>query len=161
MSVAYIALGSNVGDRLAYLRSGKDKLARIGDLIAISPVYDTEPVGMAEGDCFLNAAISICTELKPEELLSKYLDIERTNGRLRSYRNAPRTLDIDLLLYDDLIVNTPRLKLPHPRMHERAFVLAPLADIAPAMLHPTLRKPMQELLDCCPPQEVTRTNYSL
>lgn len=163
MNGVYIALGSNIGDRFDHLLQGKNALAEEMDVMMISPVYDTEPVGTAEPDRYLNAVLSARTNLSPEELLSLCLTIERENGRQRSVRNAPRTLDLDLLFYDDLCLETPDLTLPHPRMHERAFVLAPFADIAPDAVHPKLGLSVQKLFDRCEQKErlVRRTEYSL
>lgn len=161
MSVAYLALGSNVGDRLQHLRSGKDSLVRLGNIVAVSPVYDTEPVGTSDGDRFLNAVVAVRTQLSPEELLSKCLEIEQENGRTRTVQNAPRTLDIDILLYDDLQIENSDLTLPHPRMHERAFVLTPLADIASDVVHPRLDVTIRALLAECPSQDIVRTNDRL
>lgn len=149
MNTVYIALGSNVGDRLDNLRKGKDALARHIEIIATSLVYDTEPIDADGQTRFLNAVVSARTNILPEEVLSLCLVMERKNGRVRSEKNAPRTLDLDLILYDDLILDTSGLTLPHPRMHQRAFVLAPLADIAPDLIHPTLRVSIKELLERC------------
>jgi 2-amino-4-hydroxy-6-hydroxymethyldihydropteridine diphosphokinase len=163
MSTIYIALGSNIGDRLAFLRKGKDALGQYMNIIATSAVYDTEPIGTAAQDRFLNAALAAETELSPQKVLSICLAIEKENGRAREAKNAPRTLDLDLLLYDDLRIDSPELMLPHPRMHERAFVLAPLCDIDPELLHPVLRVPVRELLAKCAREEnlIQRTEYSI
>jgi 2-amino-4-hydroxy-6-hydroxymethyldihydropteridine diphosphokinase len=163
MSTAYIALGSNVGDRLDFLRKAKEALSRRVNILATSPVYETEPIGTVEKYKFLNAVLGVRTELSPQALLSLCLAVERENGRLRERKNAPRTLDLDLLLYDDLCIDMPDLTLPHPRMHERAFVLAPLADIAPEAPHPVLGISLRQLLAGCEGREnlVRRTDQIL
>ena len=136
-----IALGSNVGDRLAYLRAGRSKLAFFADLTMISPVYHTEPVDCS-GSWYLNAVVELETDIDPENLLQKLQQIEQEEGRPASHgRNEPRTLDLDLLYADDLTLNTPTLTLPHPRMTQRRFVLQPLADIRPEFAELLARLP--------------------
>lgn len=133
-SIAYIGLGANLGDRAAFLRRAFEALAVLPQttLLAASPLYESAPLGAGGGD-YLNAVAQLRTSLDPEALLDALLAIESQHGRERSYPNAPRTLDLDLLLHGDVELATPRLVLPHPRLHERAFVLAPLADIAPTL----------------------------
>ena len=133
---AYVALGSNLGDRVAHLQSGVDGLARSAAVrvIAISRVYETDPVGGPEQDAYLNAVVAIDTTLAPELLLALAQEVERAAHRVRSERWGPRTLDVDLLLYDDEQIDTPDLTIPHPRMYERGFVLAPLRDVAPTLV---------------------------
>jgi 2-amino-4-hydroxy-6-hydroxymethyldihydropteridine diphosphokinase len=135
---AYLALGSNLGDRLAHLQSAVDGLGRSAAVrvIAISRVYETEPVGGPEQDAYLNAVVAIDTALAPLELLAFGQDLERAALRVREERWGPRTLDVDLLLYGDEHVDTAELMIPHPRMWERGFVLAPLRDLAPALVPP-------------------------
>ncbi|MBJ7282374.1 MAG: 2-amino-4-hydroxy-6-hydroxymethyldihydropteridine diphosphokinase [Acidimicrobiia bacterium] len=135
MTRAYLALGSNLGDRLAHLQMALDALAddvRV-DLIAISSVYETDPVGGPVQDDFLNAVLSIETEASPHEILAIAQSLEVQARRERKEHWGPRTLDVDLLLYGDELVSTPDLEVPHPRMWERAFVLAPLSEIAPEL----------------------------
>jgi len=157
MSIAYIALGSNLGDRHATLSAAVRRLrAEPGlRLVASSEVYETAPLGCApdSGD-YLNSVVAVETDRSPEGLLKLLLQIERTYGRVRSEINAPRTLDLDLLLYGDREISTPNLVVPHPRMHERAFVLVPLAEIAPKAIHPTLGKSISELLAAVPRDDV-------
>jgi 2-amino-4-hydroxy-6-hydroxymethyldihydropteridine diphosphokinase len=134
---AFVALGANLGDAQAALRAALDGLARLPGtaLIAVSSFYRTAPVD-SDGPDYLNAVARLRTACAPLELLDRLQALENAAGRSRPYRNAPRTLDLDLLRYDDLRLDDPRLRLPHPRMHERAFVLVPLAEIAPGLVPP-------------------------
>ena len=139
MSRAYIALGSNLGDRAAHLQFAVDELAAVDgvEVLAISPVYETAPIGGPPQDAFLNAVAALETGLDPYELLALAQGIEQNAQRVRVERWGPRTLDVDLLLYDDLRLDDPDLVIPHPRMWERGFVLAPLRDIAPELVDAT------------------------
>lgn len=138
MSLAYIALGANLGDPAATVNAAFAALDQLPQsrLLATSALYRTAPVGIADQPEFVNAAALIDTTLAPEALLDALLAIEQAFGRVRAERNGPRTLDLDILLYDDLTLATPRLTLPHPRLHLRAFVLQPLADLAPDLAIP-------------------------
>ncbi|NCS66228.1 MAG: 2-amino-4-hydroxy-6-hydroxymethyldihydropteridine diphosphokinase [Hydrogenophilales bacterium CG03_land_8_20_14_0_80_62_28] len=131
--VAYVALGANLGDPAAQIEKAMAELARLAAtrLLARSGLYASKPAGYADQPDYVNAVAKLATTLTPSDLLARLLDIERRHGRERAFRNAPRTLDLDILLYDDLGVDEPGLRIPHPRMHERAFVLLPLAEIAP------------------------------
>ncbi|CAM3458541.1 2-amino-4-hydroxy-6-hydroxymethyldihydropteridinepyrophosphokinase [Bordetella sputigena] len=133
--IAYIGLGANLGDSAATLHAALRELSATSGIqeCLASPFYRSAPVD-ATGPDFVNAVARLRTSLAPLDLLEALQAIERKHGRERPYRNAPRTLDLDLLLYDDLRLDTPRLTLPHPRMHERAFVLLPLRDLAPGMM---------------------------
>jgi 2-amino-4-hydroxy-6-hydroxymethyldihydropteridine diphosphokinase len=156
MARAFIALGSNLGDRLANLRAAVADLGALGQVALRSPVVETASVGWRDpaggpGPDYLNAAVALDTALDPEPLLDALLEVERRHGRVRTVPSAPRSLDLDLLLHDDRVLAGPRLVLPHPRLHERAFVLAPLAAIAPDLVHPLLHRSMRALLAALPP----------
>lgn len=150
--IAAIALGSNLdspaGDRAANIRLALEHLRGLGACIATSSLYDTAPVGYLDQPRFLNAAVLLETELEPLALLEELLGIERQMGRDRSLTVAkgPRVIDLDLILFSDMVMTTPTLTLPHSAMRERRFVLEPLAEIAPAMVDPVTGKTMVELL---------------
>ncbi len=149
MPVAYIGLGSNLGDRRATLDAAVRRLRAEPGLrvLAVSGYYETAPVDCPpESGDYLNAAVAIETDRDPHDLLKLLQHIERQYGRVRTGVNSPRTLDLDLLLYGNRVINTPDLVVPHPRMHERAFVLVPLADVEEDAVHPVLGKSIQELV---------------
>ena len=145
-TVAYVALGSNLGDRQATLRRAVERLGELGQIEAASSVWDTEPVGYVDQPRYLDAVVRLRTTLSPEEMLARLLAIEHDLGRVRSFPNAPRTLDLDLLLHGDAVRSTTFLTLPHPRMHLRAFVLEPLAEIAPDLVVPVVGERVGALL---------------
>jgi 2-amino-4-hydroxy-6-hydroxymethyldihydropteridine diphosphokinase len=146
----FIGLGSNVGDRERALSQARARLREAGFAETTkSALYLTEPVGGPPQDWFLNQVIGGATALAPEDLMRACLDAERALGRERTVRNGPRTLDVDLLLYGDVVREGAALVLPHPRLHERRFVLVPLVEIAPHARHPVLGATARELLDRC------------
>jgi 2-amino-4-hydroxy-6-hydroxymethyldihydropteridine diphosphokinase len=156
ISTAYIGLGSNLaspaGTPAETIEAAIRALGEISEVTARSSLYETAPVGITEQPSFINAVVALRAADSPEVLLKKLLAIERRFGRDRqnSPPKGPRTLDLDLLLMDDLIVNTPSLTLPHPALAERRFVLAPLAETAPNLRHPVLHASMGELLSALP-----------
>ena len=148
MKSAYLGLGSNLGNRMAFLRSGRDALANRSAIVVIqvASVYETKAVGgPPENPFFLNTALQIETSLTPQQLLATCLAIEDEFGRSRPVRWAPRTLDIDILFYADQVICEENLSIPHPRLQERPFVLAPLQEIAPDLRHPLLDQTINEL----------------
>ena len=154
---AYVAIGANLGDRLTTLRAAVDALAKAENLSvhAISPLYETAPVGGPEDQpSYLNAVIQAETELSAHDLLDFLLSVERENNRTRDVRWGPRTLDLDILFYGDLVTADSRLEVPHPRLHQRRFVLQPLADLAPELTHPVLGKTVAELLAGLPDDDI-------
>lgn len=154
MVTAYLGLGSNLGNRLAFLRGGRDSLVNRFDIILRRPsaVYETAAVGgPPDNPPFLNAVLEIGTSLSARELLAACLAVEEEFGRSRPAEWAPRTLDIDLLLYGEAVIEEPGLQLPHPRLHQRGFVLIPLCELAPDLLHPLLHKSIRALADELPP----------
>ena len=139
-SECYVGLGSNLGDRAANLAEARRRLNEAGRIVAASSIYETDPWGVDPGQpVYLNQVVSLATPLPPVGLLKLLLSIEREMGRVRTAPGAPRVIDLDLLLYGDQVIDEPGLTLPHPRMCERAFVLVPLAEIAPNAVHPVNR----------------------
>lgn len=146
--VAYLGLGSNLGRREAHLGHALRRLGEeAGRLTGVSGVHETDPVGFEDQPAFLNLAARLETSLEPEALLALARSIEAERGRARSFRNAPRTLDVDILLYGDRRIHRPGLTVPHPRMTERAFVLVPLLELAPALVEPGTGTPYRAYLE--------------
>jgi 2-amino-4-hydroxy-6-hydroxymethyldihydropteridine diphosphokinase len=162
VSAVVIALGSNLGDRLSIVQSGVDAIAGLPgtEVMGISPVYETAPVGGPEQPDYLNAVLSARTALPPRELLDRLHDIEAAAGRVREVRWGARTLDLDIIAYGSLTSDDPVLTLPHPRAAERAFVLAPWLDLDPSAALPGLG-PVADLLGALPSGDVRRTDLEL
>ncbi len=147
--IVYLALGSNLGDRLANLKEAIAALTPQMDVKAKSQVYETPPWGYEDQPKFLNQVVRAKTYLEPEQLLKHLKRLEVALGRKESFRNGPRLIDIDILFYDDLVLNTSALVIPHPRLQERAFVLLPLMDIDPELVHPVSKKSVREMAALC------------
>jgi 2-amino-4-hydroxy-6-hydroxymethyldihydropteridine diphosphokinase len=152
----YLSLGSNVGDRASNLNTAIDRLRALSEVVAISSFYETEPVEFAAQPWFLNCAVALDTDKTPEQLLAGILVIEQQLGRRRAQKKGPRMIDIDILLFGNSIVKGPGLTIPHPAIHERRFVLEPLAAIAPDVRHPVFKRTIQELRDALPPGQAVK-----
>jgi 2-amino-4-hydroxy-6-hydroxymethyldihydropteridine diphosphokinase len=144
-----IAAGSNLGDRRSHLAYAVDRLSAVLADLTVSPWYETTPVGVGPQPPFLNGAIAAVTRLPARALLETMLTVERERGRARPYTGAPRTLDLDLILYGDLVTDEPGLRVPHPRFRERLFVLEPLAVVAGDWIDPETHQTVDQLLDAC------------
>jgi len=149
---AFLGIGSNLGDRAANCREALARLEKVEhtSVMCVSGFYETEPVGFKEQERFINAAVELATDLDPLALLDRLLEVEQTMGRVRTVKWGPRLIDLDLLLYDDLTMKHPRLTLPHEFLHERVFVLLPLAEIAPDLVHPVRGMSIRALLESLP-----------
>jgi len=145
-----------MGERAGNLNRAISLLGGLGTVGAVSAFYETEPVGVAAQPWFLNCAVVLDTEKMPKQLLSAILDLEQQMGRRRTQKNGPRIIDIDILLFGNSIIDTRGLVVPHPALHQRRFVLEPLAEIAPEVRHPVFKRTMRELRDALPPGQVVR-----
>ena len=153
MKTIYLGLGSNIGDRASNLRAATGELAAGGvRILRASPIYETEPVDYTQQRWFLNQVVEAETELFPVQLLSRIGKIESGLGRVRTVAKGPRTIDIDILFYGQAKIHSATLEIPHPRMAQRRFVLAPLADLAPSLRHPVTHLTIREMLDRAPAQ---------
>ncbi len=147
----YLLLGANLGDRTHTLAQAREQLVqRVGAALRASPIYETAAWGLTDQPAYLNQVLLLETPLLPEVVLVETQAIEQILGRVRAERWGARVIDIDLLFYNDLILNTPELTLPHPYLHLRRFTLQPLADIAPYLMHPVLKQTIRQLLYACP-----------
>jgi 2-amino-4-hydroxy-6-hydroxymethyldihydropteridine diphosphokinase len=147
--IAYIGIGSNMGDKVHRCEEAISEILRVDrhKLLAKSSFFKTQPMGYTSQDWFVNGVIKIETELGAVDLLRSLKAIEGQLGRVETFRWGPRTIDLDILLFDETRIETPDLQIPHPRLQERQFVLVPLAEIDPTLLHPVLKKTVQELLE--------------
>lgn len=151
-NIAYIGIGSNLGSPLENCRKAMTRLEEHPEIkvIARSSFYETEPVGRTDQDWFLNTAVEIATDLEPDSLLKSLLGIEKAMGRIRKEKWGPRIIDLDLLLYENQVIKTLSLEVPHPEMTKRRFVLAPLSELVPGYVHPLEKKTIQHLLSQLP-----------
>jgi 2-amino-4-hydroxy-6-hydroxymethyldihydropteridine diphosphokinase len=152
----YLSLGANLGDRAASIARAIDRLLELGEVTAVSSLYETEPVEFTHQPWFLNCAVAMETEKLPRQFLRAVRRIEHQLGRRRTVAKGPRVIDIDVLLFGSSVIDTPELTVPHPAMHERRFVLEPLAEIAPDARHPVFKKTVRELRDALAPGGTVR-----
>lgn len=156
METVYIGLGTNVGDKLENLRAAIELIRGVMNVTCLSSIYQTAPWGYLDQEDFFNMAIEVHTELPPEALLGALKTMESDLGREKTFRYGPRSIDMDILIYGDLVYRSEALSIPHPKMIERAFVLAPLAEIAPNLLHPVMKKTISELYAFIDPTGIKR-----
>lgn len=146
----YLSLGSNVGDRVSNITRAIEKLREVGRVDAVSAFFETEPVEYTDQPWFINCAVALTTSFTPAQLIRRLLEIEGEMGRRRTQKKGPREIDLDILLFGDDVIDTQELTIPHPAMHERRFVLVPLAEIASGARHPIRRQTIAELRDALP-----------
>ena len=155
--IAYLSVGSNLGNREQNLEEAVRRASTLGRVVAVSSFYETEPVEVTDQPWFLNCVLALETTAEPAQLMRELLGIEHEMGRQRLVKKGPRSIDIDILLFGDAVVNTPDLTIPHPEMTRRRFVLEPLAEIAPELLHPVSQKTVTRLLaELAPGQRVQK-----
>lgn len=154
--IVYLSLGSNLGDPAANLQTAIDRLASLGEVVEVSSLYETEPVEVTAQPWFLNCVVKLDTEKMPRQLIAGILALEQGMGRQRKQKKGPRIIDIDLLLFGTSIIEIPSLTVPHSKMHQRRFVLEPLAEIAPHARHPVFRRTVRELRDALPPGQAVK-----
>jgi 2-amino-4-hydroxy-6-hydroxymethyldihydropteridine diphosphokinase len=154
--IVFLSLGSNLGDRAANLETAIKQLDSLGKVETVSSFYETEPVELTAQPWFLNCAVKLDTEKMPRQLIAGILALERGMGRQRKQKNGPRIIDIDILLFGSSMIDLPSLTVPHPKMHERRFVLEPLAEIAPEARHPVFKRTVRELRDALPPGQAVK-----
>ena len=154
--IVYLALGSNLGNRATNLKEALASLSPQMEVKAKSKVYETPPWGHTEQDKFFNQVVMVKTYLEPEPLLKHLKRLEVALGRKASFQNGPRLIDIDILFYDDLVLESPALVIPHPHVHERGFVLLPLLDIAPDLVHPVKQRSVRDMLAGCDLQGIVQ-----
>jgi 2-amino-4-hydroxy-6-hydroxymethyldihydropteridine diphosphokinase len=154
--IVYLSLGSNVGDREANLNAAIAHLSALGEVLAVSSFYETEPVEFTAQPWFLNCCVKLDTEKMPRQLLAGILDLEQEMGRRRNEKKGPRNIDVDILLFGSSIIETKGLTIPHPALHERRFVLEPLAEIAPEVRHPAFKRTIRELRDTLAPGQTVK-----
>ncbi|MCX6079520.1 MAG: 2-amino-4-hydroxy-6-hydroxymethyldihydropteridine diphosphokinase [Chloroflexi bacterium] len=145
--IIYLALGTNLGERSDNLRAAIAAFAPQIRILTESKIYETEPWGYTDQPAFLNMVVRAETELAPQGLLARLKELEASLGRIPGFRNGPRLIDLDILFYDDISLDTPGLVIPHPRLHERSFVLVPLADVAADFVHPIIARSIREIIE--------------
>ena len=153
--IAYLALGSNLGNRASNLKNAIDNLTPQMVVKKKSHIYETAPWGFANQPAFFNQVVRVETYLSPEKLIGHLKRLETALGRVPNFQNGPRLIDMDILFFDDLVLDAEALKVPHPRLHERAFVLVPLNEIGHDLMHPVMKKSVGELLSTCDVSGVT------